>query len=290
MRLAIIGAGKMGSWFAKFFRDEGYSVVLASRNQKKLKELGAKLNVETDNFLGAITGADRILICVSINALEEVVKILSPKIQKNQILMDICSIKKYPVDILHKYFPDNLVLGTHPVFGPGSTNLKNKTFVLTPTNSAEKEFAQDFKSWLESKEVHVFLMSPEKHDMLMSVVLGVPHFIGLVACEVLLEQENYSETKNVAGTTFRMLFTLAEVAALEEPELFNSLQYRLPGIMQLESLFISKASEWLELIKKKDSVAISNKMKQLKAKLKKNCANYEHSYEVMYKMLESSES
>ena len=289
MRLAIIGAGKMGSWFAKYFRDEGYSVVLASRNQKKLKELGAKLNVETDNFLGAITGADRILICVSINALEEVVKILSPKIRKNQILMDICSIKTYPVDILHKYFPDNLVLGAHPVFGPGSTNLKNKTFVLTPTNSAEKEFAQDFKSWLESKEVHVFLMSPEKHDMLMSVVLGVPHFIGLVACEVLLEQENYSETKNVAGTTFRMLFTLAEVAALEEPELFNSLQYRLPGIMQLESLFISKASEWLELIKKKDSVAISNKMKQLKAKLKKNCANYEHSYEVMYKMLESSE-
>lgn len=290
MRLAIIGAGKMGSWFAEFFRDEGYSVVIASRNQNKLKKLGSKLNVEIDTFLGAIRGADRILICVSINAFEEIVKIISPEIQKNQILMDICSIKKYPVDILHKYLPNNLVLGTHPVFGSGSTSLKNKTFVLTPTNDVEKDFAKNLKGWLESKQVHVFIMSPEKHDLLMSVVLGLPHFIGLIACDVLLEQENYSETKNVAGTTFRMLFTLAEVAALEEPELFNSLQSSLPGIMQLESQFISKASEWFELIRKKDSVAITKKMEQLKAKLKKINDNYEHSYEVMYKMLESSES
>lgn len=290
MRLAIIGAGKMGAWFAKFFRDEGYSVVVASRNQKKLKDLKTKLKVEIDTYLGAIRGADRILICVAIDAFEEVVKIISPEVKKNQILMDICSIKKIPLDILHKYLPNNLILGTHPVFGPGSTSLKNKTFVLTPTNDVEAEFAKDFREWLESKQVHVFIMSPEKHDMLMSIVLGLPHFIGLVACDVLLEQENYTKTKNVAGTTFRMLFTLAEAAALEEPELFNSLQSSLPGIKHLESQFIDKASEWLELIKKKDSVAITNKMNQLKAKLKKNSDNYEHSYEVMYKMLESSES
>lgn len=289
MRVAIIGAGKMGSWFAKLFRDEGYSVVVASRNQKKLQELGTKLGVETDTFFGVIKGADRILICVSIPALEEVVELISKQIKKNQILLDICSIKKYPVDILHKYFPKNLILGTHPVFGPGSTNLKNKTFILTPTTKKEKEFAQNFRFWLESKKARVLLMSPEKHDLLMSVVLGLPHFIGLVACDVLLDQENYTKTKKVAGTTFRMLFTLAEVAALEEPELFNSLQSYLPDIMKLENLFIGKASEWLKLIKKKDDAAIADKMNQLKAKLKKNTANYEHSYEVMYKMLESSE-
>jgi prephenate dehydrogenase len=124
----------------------------------------------------------------------------------------------------------------------------------------------------------------------MSVVLGLPHFVGLVACDVLLDQDNYSKTKKVAGTTFRMLFTLAEVAALEEPELFNSLQSYLPEIKDLENSFINKASEWLSLIKKKDDAAIADKMKQLKAKLKKNIANYEHSYEVMYKMLESSGS
>ena len=290
MRVAVIGSGKMGSWFAKLFRDEGYSVIVASRNQRKLRELGTKLNVKTGSYLEAITGANRILICVSIPALEEVAKLISKHIKKNQILIDICSIKKYPVEILHKYFPDNLILGTHPVFGPGSTSLKDKTIILTPTNNEEKEFAKDFEDWLKSKQARVFLMSPKEHDLLMSVVLGLPHFIGLVACDVLLDQEKYLETKKVAGTTFRMLFTLAEVAALEEPELFNSLHSYLPEVIHLEDLFSKKADEWLKLLKKKDATAIAEKMNQIKAKLKKNIANYEHSYKVMYKMLESSES
>ena len=290
MRVAIIGAGNMGSWFAKLFRDEGYSVVVASRNQKKLRELGTKLNVETASYSEAINGADRILICVSIPALEEVVKLINKQIKKNQILLDICSIKKYPIEILHKYFPDNLILGTHPVFGPGSTSLKNKTVILTPTNNEEKKFAKDFEYWLKSKQARVFLMSPEEHDLLMSVVLGLPHFIGLVACDVLLDQEKYIETKKVSGTTFRMLFTLAEVAALEEPELFYSLHSYLPEVVDLEDLFSKKASEWLKLIKKKDAAAIVEKMNQIKAKLKKNITNYEQSYQIMYKMLESSEN
>ncbi len=290
MRVAIIGAGKMGVWFAKFFRDEGYSVVLASRNKKKLVRIGKELDFETASFKKAVTGADNILICVSIDAFEKVAKTISDQINKDQIILDICSIKEYPVNIMHKYFSKNLILGMHPVFGPGSTSIKNKTIVLTPTNSEETDFAESVKKCLEKKNVRIFIMSPKKHDKLMSVVLGIPHFLGLVACDTLLDQKSYSETKNVAGTTFRMLFTLAEVATLEEPELFNSLQSNLPEIIELESLFIEKASEWLELIKKKDLIAITAKMNQLKSKLKITNTNYDSSYKSMYKMLESSET
>lgn len=290
MRVAIIGAGKMGVWFAQFFRGEGHSVVIASRNKKKLARIGKELDFEIASFEQAVKKADKILICVSLDAFEKVAKTISPEIKKGQIIIDICSIKEYPVDVMHKYFGKNLILGMHPVFGPGSTSLKNKTIILTPTNSKETKFAESFKKWLEQKDVRVFIMTPKKHDRLMSVVLGFPHFIGLVACDVLLDQKNYSETKNVAGTTFRMLFTLAEVAALETPELFNSLQSNLPEIAELENMFIEKASEWLELIKKKDSIAITAKMKQLKSKLKRKNANYESSYKAMYKMLESSET
>jgi hypothetical protein len=77
---------------------------------------------------------------------------------------------------------------------------------------------------------------------------------------------------------------------LEEPELFNSLQTNLPDTLNLETRFIDKANEWLELIRKKDSAALTIKMKQLKSKLKTISGNIEHSYKVMYKMLESSEN
>ena len=123
----------------------------------------------------------------------------------------------------------------------------------------------------------------------MSVVLGLPHFVGLVACETLLEQRNYLETKKVAGTTYRMLFTLAEVTAMENPELFSSLQFSLPEMEKIENAFIEKAQEWLNLIKKKDYAAIAAKMESLKSNLISASSDYEKSYEIMYKMLEAAE-
>jgi len=290
MRIAVIGAGKMGVWFAKFFLKEGYSVVVADRKKEKLEKLRSELGVETADFVEATENADRVLICVSISAFEEVVKKISPAISKGQVVMDICSIKALPVKVMHKYIKGGLILGTHPVFGPGSTTIKNKTFVLTPTNSQEEAFAEEFKKWLETKKARVFVMPPKKHDQLMSVVLGLPHFIGLAACDALLEQADYAETKRVAGTTYRMLFTLAEVAALETPDLFASLQLNLPELEKLESAFIEKVHEWLTLVRQKGREAITRKMEQLKTKLTETNRDYERTYELMYKMLEATEN
>jgi prephenate dehydrogenase len=290
MRIAILGAGKMGVWFAKFFLAEGYSVVVADRNKSKLSKLKTEINVETADFANAAQNADRVLICVSINAFEDVVKTISPSIREDQVVMDICSIKDFPVKVMHKHIKTGLVLGIHPVFGPGSKGVKNKAFILTPTTPAEKEFSETFKKWLETKQARVFVMSPKKHDELMSIVLGFPHFLGLVACDTLLEQTDYPETKNVAGTTYRMLFTLAEVTAMENPDLFASLQLSLPALEKIESSFIKKAQEWLNLIKQKDPVAITSKMEQLKKKLMKTSSDYARSYEIMYKMLEAAEN
>jgi prephenate dehydrogenase len=289
MRIAIIGTGKMGVWFAKFFLEEGYSVVVADRNKEKLSKLKGEIAVETADFVEAVQNADRVLICVSIGAFEEVVKKISSSIREGQVVMDICSIKDFPVKVMHKHIKTGLVLGTHPVFGPRSKGVKHKAFILTPTNAEEREFAESFKKWLETKKAHVFMMPPRRHDELMSVVLGFPHFLGLVACETLLEQADYPETKNVAGTTYRLLLTLAEVTALENPELFASLQLSLPELEKIESSFIEKAQEWLNLIKQKDSAVITSKMEQLKEKLMKASRDYARSYEIMYKMLEAAE-
>jgi len=290
MKIAILGAGKMGVWFAKFFQEKGYSVVLADRKKEKLSRLKSELKVETAGFADAVQDADRVLICVSINAFEDVVKQISPAIHKGQVVMDICSIKESPVKIMHQYIKGGLILGTHPAFGPGSNGLKHKAFILTPTNAEEQKFAEDFKKWLEQEEARVFIMSPKHHDELMSMVLGFPHFIGVVACDTLLEQADFPETKKVAGTTYRMLFTLAEATALENPELFATLQLSLPEIGSLEKLFMEKAQEWLTLIRQKDPAAIAAKMEQLRAKLMKTSTDYTRSYEIMYKMLESTDS
>jgi prephenate dehydrogenase len=289
MRIAVIGAGKMGVWFAKFFLAKDYDVVLADRKKEKLENLKDVLVDLTTNFQEAVWDADQVFLCVSIDAIEEVVKTISPVLRKGQVVMDIASIKEAPVETMHKYIKNATVLGTHPVFGPGSHGLKNKAYVLTPSNPEEEEAAEKFKAWLKLEEANVFVMTPKKHDELMSVVLGLPHFIGLVACETLLEQPNLHETKKVAGTTYRMLFTLAEATALETPDLYANLQINLPELGDIEALFMAKAQEWLSLIKSKDSVAIVERMEQLKKKLKETDSDFAKSYDNMYKMLESTE-
>ena len=289
MKIVVIGAGKMGVWFAKFFKSKGYNVILADRKKWKLEAQKDLLVDLTTNFEEAIQDADQILLCVSINAMEEVSKAISPAVHEGQFVMDICSIKETPVKTMHQYLKGATILGTHPVFGPGSNGVKHKAYVLTPTNAKEQEFAEQFKQWLEEEEAHVFIMTPKKHDDLMSVVLGLPHFIGLVACETLLEQVNLPETKKVAGTTYRMLFTLAEATALETPDLYASVQTNLANLGEIEDLFIAKAQDLLTLIKNKDNKAIVDRMEQLKKKLSAADSDFADSYDVMYKMLESTE-
>jgi prephenate dehydrogenase len=290
MKTAILGAGKMGVWFARFCRENGEEVIISDRKKEKLARISKEIGVETDDFVSAVKKADNVIICVSIDAFEEVVKKIAPSVREGQTIVDICSIKEQPVRIMHQYLRKALVLGTHPVFGPGSRSVKNKAFILTPTNAEEEAFAGKYKKWLEKVGARVFTMSPRKHDELMSVVLGFPHFLGLVACDTLLEQTYYPESKKVAGTTYQMLFTLTEATAMENPELFSSLQFNLPEMQNLEKLLIEKAGEWLQLIKQKDTEAVAAKMNDLKSKLMKASCDYEKSYEIMYKMLEAAEN
>jgi prephenate dehydrogenase len=264
-------------------------VVLADRKKTKLENLKDLMVDLTTNFQEAVQDADQIILCVSINAMEEVVKAISPSLREGQVVMDISSIKEAPVKTMHQYIKDATVLGTHPVFGPGSNGVKHKAYILTPTNTKEQEFAEKFKLWLEKEEAHVFIMTPKKHDELMSVVLGLPHFLGLVACETLLEQKNLPETKKVAGTTYRMLFTLAEATALETPDLYAAVQTNLPELGKIEDTFMVKAQELLSLIKSKDNKAIVERMEQLKKRLKESNSDFVESYENMYRMLESTE-
>ncbi len=290
MKTAVLGAGKMGVWFAKFCKEKGDIVILADRKADKLSRLGKELGVETTtDFVEAVKAADEIVICVSISSFEDVVKKIGPHIHDGQAVTDICSIKEFPVKVMHEHIKHGLVLGTHPVFGPGSKGVNHKAYILTPTNAAEEKYAEDFKKWLEKEEAHVFIMTPQKHDQLMSIVLGFPHFLGLAACETLLEQQLFPETKQVAGTTYRMLFTLAEATALETPDLYANLQMKLPEMRKIEEAYIEKAQEWLDLLKQKNPQAIVDRMEQLKTKLQKVDPDFAQSYEVMYKMLEATE-
>ena len=287
MKVAVIGAGKMGRWFTNFFKEEGYSVVVSSRTKEKLLALKDEFGVEiAEDNVAAIEGADRVILCVPLENLEPVLEEIGSHFRSNQVVMDICSIKEIPVNLLHKYLKKGLVLGTHPVFGPGAKSIKGQNFVLTPINNKEMKFAMKFGTWLEEKGARVVITSPRDHDELMSVVLGFPHFLGLVVGDTLLNYSNFVEAKDVAGASYRLLLTLAEAVASEETGFYSNLQMSLPEVEKIEGLFLEKVEEWLDLVRRKDCSAFSSKMEQVKKRLKELDPDYERYYEVMYRLLD----
>jgi len=290
MRTAIIGAGKMGRWFTRFFLEEGDSVIVSSRGKEKLLKIRDEFGVEIADNINAVKNADRVLICVPIENFEAVVKEIHSHVRPDQVVMDICSIKEEPVKIMHKYIKTGTTLGTHPVFGPGVKSIEKQNFVLTPVSDQEKQFAENFKSWLEQRQANVFIMSPRKHDKLMSVVLGLPHFLGLVVCDTLLNYPDFIETKRVAGASYKMLLTLAEAVASEETEFYTSLQMNLPEIEKIEGLFLKKSEEWLSIVRRKDRSAFASKMELVKRKLRKVNPDYARSYEVVHRLLDAVKS
>ena len=290
MKTAIIGAGKMGRWFTRFFLEEGDSVIVSSRSKEKLLKIRDEFGVEIADNVNAVKKADRILICVPIENFEAVVKEIHSHIRQDQVVMDICSIKEGPVKIMHENIKIGVTLGTHPVFGPGVKSIKNQNFVLTPVNNKEKRFAKEFESWLEKKRANAFIMSPKKHDELMSVVLGFPHFLGLVVCDTLLNCPNFLETKKVAGASYKMLLMLAEAVASEETEFYASLQMNLPEIEKIEGLFSEKYEEWFSIVSRKDRSAFGDRMNLVKRKLREVNPDYVKSYEVVHRLLSAVKS
>jgi prephenate dehydrogenase len=286
MKIAIIGgSGRMGRWLARFLLKDGQEVVAIGRNENKLREVKQQLGIETATSLDAVKTADVILISVPIDSFESVVKQLPP-LRPGQTAMDITSIKARPVEIMHRYLKTDKVLGTHPMFGPGAKDLTNQNVVLTPTNKTETALAQKVKQYLEARGAGVVLMTPQEHDEMMAVVLGLAHFIALVSADALLSFDKLKQMEKVGGTTYRLLLTLAQSVLTEDAEFYASLQMNLPKMPEIHTLFQKKAQAWASLVRNKDSHRFVERMDVLKDNLAKTDPDFKRAYEKMYRLLE----
>ncbi len=287
MRVAIIGgSGRMGRWFANFLLRDGKEVVITGRNERKLLEAKQQLGVEVATNDEAVKSADVILLSVPVDNFEPVVEQLQPYIQPRQIVVDITSIKVLPVDIMHKHLKTGLTLGAHPMFGPGASSIANQNFILTPTNEKERALAQKVKEYLETRRARVTLMTPPEHDEMMTVILGLSHFIAIVAADTLLSLGRLKQMEAISGTTYKLLLTLVESVISEDPEFYASLQMSLPNMTKIEELFQRSSKTWAELVANKDRPEFIHRMNALRDRLKQANPDFGKAYHNMYKILE----
>jgi prephenate dehydrogenase len=185
---------------------------------------------------------------------------------------------------MHKHLKTRQILGAHPLFGHGARSVANQNFILTPTNDDEQALAQKAKNYLETRGARVTLMTPQEHDRKMAVVLGLAHFIAIVAADALLNTDEIKNTESIGGITYKVLLTLVESVLTEDPELYASLQMNLPNLPELERLFKDKAGEWAHLVATQDRAEFIRRMKALKEKVQKDNPHFGKAYENMYRI------
>ena len=277
----------MGRWFAGFLLREGKEIVITGRNEKKLLEAKQQLGVEaTSSNVEAVKSADVILLSVSVEGFEDVVKQISPYIKSGQVVIDITSVKTSPVELMHKHIKAGLVLGVHPLFGPGAKGIASQNFVLTPTSEDEEKLAQKVQEYLEARGARVTLMPPQAHDEMMSIVLGLSHFIGIVSADTLINTGKLKRMEAIGGTTYKLLLTLAKSVLAENAEFYASLQMNLPNVTEVEGLFLKRAKEWADLVEKGNSEEFARRMKALRARFEEDSPDMGKAYQNMYKVVE----
>ena len=287
MKIAIIGgSGKMGRWFARFLLKDGKEVIISGRNERKLLEAKQQLGVEVASNVEAVESADVVLLSVPIDNFEEVVKQLCPYTHSGQVIIDITSTKVFPVETMHKHIKTGVVLGVHPMFGPGAKSIVNQNFVLTPTNDEETVLAQKIGRYLEARGARPTMMTPHEHDEMMTVILGLSHFIALVSADTLANFDRLKQMEAIGGSTYKLLLTLMGSVISEDPEFYASLQMSLPNMTEIERLFQESSKRWADLVKDKNRQEFVKRMTILKNRLGKDHPDFGKAYKSMYRIVE----
>ncbi len=126
-----------------------------------------------------VASSDIVILSVPISEMESACKAMLPHIRKGQILVDTCSVKTKPLDMMQKMFPPDVrILGTHPLFGPdsGKDGIAGFKIVVCPVRIEEDEY-QAAVSLLQDLDLVVVEATPEEHDRQIAQTQAIFHLI-----------------------------------------------------------------------------------------------------------------
>ncbi|HID60342.1 MAG TPA: prephenate dehydrogenase/arogenate dehydrogenase family protein [Hadesarchaea archaeon] len=222
MKVAIIGAGAMGRWFADFAKKNLGEVVVADINTATANKVASELGITAKPVEGAVVEAEIILVCVPISKTPEVVKSVAERAQKGALVADAASVKSEAVETMQNLKVDVELVSIHPLFGPGVREIRGKDFVVVPVKPG-KRYAK-LKGLLTELGASVTEMDAEKHDRVMAVIQCMTHFILLAYLHSLKSLKGFKFARKLRTPMFARLMELAKSVLAGNPELYGELQ------------------------------------------------------------------
>ena len=214
--IGIIGFGRFGKVLANILQ-KGFAIKAYDP-----APVGAFPSVEFTD-LESVLNEKVIFIAVPIRHFKSVIQDIAPKISEGTTIIDVCSVKKHPADIMEKNLPGNVgIIATHPMFGPDSFISNNRLkMMMNNTRDTHDQF-NFWRQFFKDQGIHVMEMSPDQHDRMAAQTQGVTHFLGRMLKE-------YGIRKTTIDTQgFRDLLDLVEQTCNDTWELYTDLQLYNP--------------------------------------------------------------
>jgi len=193
--------------------------------------------------------SDVVVFAVPVQTLESAAQDAKQFIAPNTLIADVTSVKVLPTTILKKYFPDNPLLATHPIFGPQSVKknggvLSGLTIAITETPS-ENQYAPIKKFLTEKLALKVVEISSEEHDKNMALVQGLTHFIGRALKHMDID---YCD---IGTESYNQLVELKNLLKNDSWELFETIQNNNPYICDIRTKFIQELKQLEERLERR---------------------------------------
>jgi len=176
MKVGIIGFGRLGKLIAKYMSQDFTLLVHDLHNfEDQIKEIGA-----TPATFEEVCDCPIVIPFVPMSAFEDCIKKMSPLLKENTLVVDVCSVKEMPVDIMKEHLPEKTqIMATHPMFGPDSARdtLFGTKIAVYPVRMEQELYAK-ISAYLRSHGVKTIEATPEEHDKQIANSLVLTHLIG----------------------------------------------------------------------------------------------------------------
>jgi len=256
MRIAIVGAGNMGSWLVESLCLD-YEVGIYDADRNKLKYF---FNSRKFIYLEDIHdfSPDMLINAVSLENTIPVFRELLPYLPKSCILADITSVKKGLADFYQK--AGRRFVSTHPMFGPtfgDVRNLRDENAIII--KESDEEGAAFFRKLYQDLNIRIHDFSFDEHDRTIAYSLSIPFSSSLVFASCMQEQA-------APGTTFRKHNEIARGLLSEDDYLLAEILLSPYSLEQVQKVR-DKLTELLELIKGGDSKEFASFFEQLRVNI-----------------------
>ncbi len=257
MKILILGAGKMGSFFCDLLSFD-HEVAVYDPDPRRLR---FTFNAQRFSELDEIDAFEPHLVInastvkYTLDAFRQVL----PHLPKNCIISDIASVKtglpEFYAQCGHPY------VSTHPMFGPTFASLSNlgseNAIIISEGDHLGKVFFRDLYSRLK---LNIVEYTFEQHDETIAYSLSIPFAATLAFASVMKHQE-------APGTTFKRHMQIAEGLMSEDEYLVSEILFNPHTPSQLEGI-LGKLSELLDIVKRRDSEAMSAYLAQAREHIK----------------------